>query len=181
MDSNQWYLLKHVDNEIFGPAPLDQLRIWAAEAKISPLDRVSNDGRKSWNRAPMITGLQMDWLIEMPDNLLYGPTSVGTLQEFLATGEIDEHVNVINTLDGTKTRISELPFFKASPQRVRGAAEMTALSGDGSHGENNGGHRHRNAWLDKQVMDLQRDIVRLQEAYASLHQQFVETTGRDPR
>ena len=99
MDGNQWYLLKASDNEVFGPAPLDQLRIWAAEAKISPMDRVSNDGRNSWQRAPTLTDLQMDWLIEMPDNFLYGPTSVGTLQEFLATGEIDENVSVINTLD----------------------------------------------------------------------------------
>ena len=180
MDSNQWYLLKVADNEVFGPAPLDQLRNWAAEAKISPLDRVSNDDRKSWNRAPTIAGLQMDWLIEMPDNFLYGPTSVGTLQEFLATGEIDDHVTVINTLDGSKTRISELPFFKASPQRVRGAMEINAATGNAQH-DGEGAQRQRNAWLDKQVMELQRDIVRLQEACASLRQQFVETTGRDPR
>lgn len=181
MDGNHWYLLKAADNEIFGPAALDQLRNWAAEAKISPLDRVSNDDRKTWQRAPMITGLQMDWLIEMPDNFLYGPTSVGTLQEFLATGEIDEHVNVINTLDGTKTRISELPFFKASPQRVRGAQEISSGPGDDSGTEGGAVHKHRNSWLEKQVMELQRDIVRWQEACASLRQQFVETTGRDPK
>jgi hypothetical protein len=181
MDSNQWYLLKVADNEVFGPAPLDQLRNWAAEAKISPLDRVSNDDRKSWNRAPTIADLQMDWLVEMPDNFLYGPTSVGTLQEFLATGEIDEHVTVINTLDGSKTRISELPFFKASPQRVRGALEINAATGNAYQHDGEGAQRQRNAWLDKQVMELQRDIVRLQEACASLRQQFVETTGRDPK
>jgi hypothetical protein len=181
MDSNHWYLLKAADNEIFGPAPLDQLRNWAAEAKISPLDRVSNDERKTWNRAPMIADLQMDWLIEMPDNFLYGPTSVGTLQEFLATGEIDDHVTVINTLDGSKTRISELPFFKASPQRVRGAHEINGMGTSGYQPDGEHAHKQRNAWLDKQVMELQRDIVRMQENYASLRQQFVEATGRDPR
>lgn len=182
MDNNHWYLLKAADNEVFGPAPLDQLRNWAAEAKISPLDKVSNDERKSWRKAPTLTDLQMDWLIEMPDNFLYGPTSVGTLQEFLATGEIDEHVNVINTLDGTKTRISELPFFMASPQRVRGAAEIGAVpTGDGSSDGGGAVHKHRSAWLEKQVMDLQREIGKLQELCASLHQQYVEATGRDPR
>src|SRR5215217_8766027 len=181
MDGNQWYLKKVAENEVFGPAPLDQLRNWAAEAKISPLDRVSNDGRKTWHRAPTILDLQMDWLLEMPDNLLYGPTSVGTLQEFLATGEIDDHVTVINTLDGSKTRISELPFFKASPQRVRGALEISAITGNGYQHDVEGAQKQRNAWLDKQVMELQRDIVRLQENYASLRQQFIETTGRDPK
>lgn len=179
---NQWYLLKVADNEVFGPAPLDQLRNWAAEAKISPLDRVSNDDRKSWQRAPMVAGLQMDWLVEMPDNFLYGPTSVGTLQEFLATGEIDDHVTVINTLDGTKTRISELPFFGASPQRVRGALEILPGSNDGHHHhDTSSNQKHRNSWLEKQVMELQRDIVRLQEACNGLRQQYVEATGRDPR
>ncbi len=184
MENNHWYLLKVADNEIFGPAPLDQLRNWAAEAKISPLDRVSNDERRSWQRAPMITGLQMDWLVEMPDGFLYGPTSVGTLQEFLATGEIDDHVTVINTLDGTRTRISDLPFFKASPQRVRGTAEIGGTPGDGTAGaggEAGSVHKHRNAWLEKQVMELQRDVVRWQDAFSHLRQQYVEATGRDPR
>lgn len=181
MDGNQWYLLKVADNEVFGPAPLDQLRNWAAEAKISPLDRVSNDERKSWHRAPMIEGLQMDWLVEMSDNFLYGPTSIGTLQEFLATGEIDDHVTVINTLDGTKTRISELPFFKASPQRVRGAIEINPTFSDPGNGDSAGSQKHRIVWLEKQVMELQREIVRVHEACASLRQQYLETTGRDPR
>jgi hypothetical protein len=180
MDANQWFLLKVADNEVFGPAPLELLRNWAAEAKISPLDRVSNDGKNSWQRAPMIAGLQMDWLVEMPDNLLYGPTSVGTLQEFLATGEIDDHVTVINTLDGTRTRISELPFFKASPQRVRGVdiglTTAETLNGDPAHN-----HKHRNSWLEKQVMELHREIGQLHEMCHSLRQQYVEATGRDPR
>jgi hypothetical protein len=180
MDGNQWYLLKVADNEVFGPAPLDQLRNWAAEAKISPLDRVSNDDRKSWQRAPMITDLQMDWLVEMPDNFLYGPTSIGTLQEFLATGEIDDHVAVINTLDGTKTRISELPFFKASPQRVRGAIEITS-GPDGATSDGLSPQKHRVSWLEKHVMELQRDIARLHDSYNSLRQQYVEATGRDTR
>jgi len=177
MDGNHWYLLKVADNEVFGPATLDQLRNWAAEAKISPVDRVSNDNRKTWNRAPMITSLQMDWLIEMPDNFLYGPTSVGTLQEFLATGEIDDHVSVINTLDGKKSRISELDFFKASPQRVRGTHEILAPGST----TDAGAPKHRVAWLEKQVMELQRDIGRLQEICSSLRQQYLESTGRDPR
>lgn len=183
MDGNLWYLLKVADNEVFGPAPLDQFRIWAAEAKISPLDRISNDERKTWVRAPMVTELQMDWLIEMPDNLLYGPTSVGTLQEFLATGEIDADVSVINTLEGTKSRINDLPFFQASPHRVRGAQEITgsSVNGETSQGEDQASLKPRIAWLEKQVMELQRDLVRWEDAYHSLRSEFVETTGRDPR
>jgi hypothetical protein len=181
---DQWFLLKVGENTIYGPAPLGQLHNWATEAKISPQDRVSNDGRKTWRRAPLVAELQMDWLVEMPDNFLYGPTSVGTLQEFLATGEIDENVRVINTLDGTHSRIKDLPFFQASPQRVRGPQEVavanpsdapSALSDSGP------GLRQRCLWLEKQVVDLQRENGRWQEEALRLRQQFIEATGREPR
>ncbi len=184
MAEDDWYLLKAADNnQAFGPIPLEQLRIWASSAKISPMDRVSNDGQRSWLKAPMVLQLQMDWLVEMPDNYLYGPTSVGTLQEFLAIGEIDEHVTVINTLDGSRSRINELAFFSASPQRIRGTHELDAdLGTGGAHGEDTGNAtRHRCAWLEKQVMDLQREVNEWQEHYGSLRAEFLEATGRDPR
>lgn len=177
---NEWYLLKVSTNEVFGPSPIDQLRIWAFEAKISPMDRLSNDGRVSWRRAPMIAELQMDWLIEMPDNYLYGPTSVGTLQEFLATGEIDEHIMVINTAEGSKTRIKDLDFFKASPQRVRGTLEVSDNEIAEAGGEANALLKQRINWLEKQVMELQRDVDEWQQQCRTIRQQFIEATGRDP-
>ncbi len=178
--SSQWFLLKAQDHKPFGPAPIEHLQNWAAEAKISPLDRVSNDDCKTWMRAPMVTELQMDWLIELPDNFLYGPTSVGTLQEFLATGEIDENATVINTLEGTKSRIGELPFFKASPHRIRGAQEIAGLYSDSETHDINPFTKQRCTWLEKQVMELQRDNLLWQERCESLKTQFIETTGRKP-
>lgn len=180
---DSWYLLKVSDNEVFGPAPISQFRIWASEAKISPMDRISNDERQTWMRAPMISELQMDWLVEMPDGFLYGPTSVGTLQEFLATGEIDENVVVINTLDRNVSRINQLPFFQASPHRVRGTAEINgATPGDNSYGgeDSSGMLKQRVNWLEKQVIELQRDILRWQEQNESIRSQFIEATGREP-
>ena len=97
MHDRTWHLLKASDQEIFGPTDLETLRGWASEAKISPLDKISSDNRMSWQRAPMIAELQMDMLVQMPDNYLYGPTNVATIQEFLATGEIDENVHAQNT------------------------------------------------------------------------------------
>jgi len=177
---NEWYLLKVSTNEVFGPSPIEQLRIWAFEAKISPMDRLSNDERVSWRRAPMIPELKMDWLIEMPDNFLYGPTSVGTLQEFLATGEIDEHIMVINTAEGSKSRIKDLDFFKTSPQRVRGAQEVSNEEIAEAGGEANALLKQRIIWLEKQAMELQRDVDEWQMQCRTIRQQFIEATGRDP-
>jgi hypothetical protein len=34
--------------------------------------------------------------------------------------------------------------------------------------------------LEKQVMELQRTVDQWEQAYESLKQQFIETTGREP-
>lgn len=181
--AGEWYLLKSADKEVYGPTTLESLRSWASEAKISPLDKISNDGRQSWVRAPMVPELQMDWLIEMPDNYLYGPTNVGTIQEFLATGEIDEHVVVINCAEGIEGRLSDQPFFQASPHHIRSAA--TTFQGTMWHDDHGGGSVEatllkRMNLLERENMELQRAVNEWQEAYQSLKQQFVEATGREP-
>ena len=58
--SDNWFLNKHDDGTIFGPASGDQIQDWALAAKISPLDKVSNDGQATWRRAPMFPELHMD-------------------------------------------------------------------------------------------------------------------------
>lgn len=181
--ANDWHLLKAADREVYGPIALDQLRSWASEAKISPLDKVSQDGRQSWVRAPMVPELQMDWLIEMPDNYLYGPTSVGTIQEFLATGEIDENVMLINCLEATMGRLSDQPFYQASPHQVRSADTVfhgTTMPEDVAGSEAAGLMKQRIHWLEKQIMELQRDLGRAEEYNGFLRAQFIEATGREP-
>jgi hypothetical protein len=181
--ANTWHLLKAADREVYGPTSLDQLKAWAAEAKISPLDKVSSDNRSTWQRAPMVPELQMDWLVEMPDASLYGPTSVGTLQEFLATGEIDGHITVINCLTGKSSRLEHLPFFQVSPQHIRSAETVLQQSNQGAASSAVGSDdtlRHRIQWLEKQVMDLQHQLGVAENHIESLRQQYVEATGHDP-
>ncbi len=179
-----WHLHKASDKEIFGPTDLETLRGWAAEAKISPLDKISSDGRMSWVRAPMIPELQMDFLVQMPDNYLYGPTNVATIQEFLATGEVDENVTIINCLDNTEARLTDLSWFQASPHHVRSAA--TTFVGtqwgtdDRSRAAAETSQPSRIPNLERQVMELQRVVDEWQHAFNSLRQQFVEATGREP-
>lgn len=177
-----WHLLKASDKEVYEAKDLETLRGWAADAKISPLDKISNDGRMSWQRAPMIPELQMDLLVKMPDNYLYGPTNVATIQEFLATGEIDENVSIINCLDNKEARLAELGWFQASPHHARSAS--TTLLGTGRTDEKTGMgdamQQSRIATLEKQVMELQRVVDEWQQAYNGMRQQFVEATGREP-
>jgi hypothetical protein len=177
-----WYLLKASDKEVYEAKDLETLRGWAADAKISPLDKISSDNRMSWQRAPMIAELQMDLLVQMPDNYLYGPTNVATIQEFMATGEIDENVTIINCLDNKESRLADLSWFQASPHHIRSAA--TTLIGTGRADEKSGMgdvmQQSRISTLEKQVMELQRVVDEWQQAYNGLRQQYVEATGREP-
>ena len=108
--SPQWYLRKHVDGEIFGPVAFDQIREWAMSAQIHPQDAISNDAR-TWNKAPMLEDLHMDWLVEVTGQPLYGPTTAETLLEFLSLGEISAETKILNCCSGEKMRLGEATFF----------------------------------------------------------------------
>lgn len=107
MDDSNWYLRKTSDGSIFGPISFKQLHQWAADAQISPLDRVSND-RKAWLKAPMVPELAMDYLIEVGEEQYYGPTTVGAVAEFLAAGEITPDTIVTNCKDSAQMTVRDL-------------------------------------------------------------------------
>lgn len=105
-----WFLRKHEDGSIFGPVPFTQLTHWASAAQIAPHDALSTD-RETWIKAPMIPQLGMDWLVEVTSERYYGPTTLGTIQEFIRLGEINAETYIINSCDGTRKQIAELPAF----------------------------------------------------------------------
>lgn len=180
MSDPQWYLLKSSDRQIHGPVDQDTILGWASEAKISPLDKISRDGRQNWTRAPMIEELQMDWLIEMRDNYLYGPTNIGTIQEFLATGDIDGSVTLINCRTGHQTRLEDLPIFQDSPHQSRSSETTFVGTQYNASASTDPALIRRLQLLERQLVDYQRVVDEWQNAYASLRQQFVEATGREP-
>ena len=108
MDPAQtWYLMKNDDGTTFGPVSLDQLRQWAIDAQVSPLDKISNDER-NWIKAPMVPELEMDYLIEVSPDQFYGPTTFGALREFLQVGEINGDTPVTNCRNGSSQRVKDI-------------------------------------------------------------------------
>jgi len=65
--------------------------------------------QQTWIKAPMLPQLSMDWLVELTSENYYGPTTLGALQEFIRLGEIDGDTFVINTCDGTRRQIRQMP------------------------------------------------------------------------
>ena len=119
-DTPQWYLLKNDDGSTFGPVTMEQLRQWATEAQISPLDKVSNDG-KSWMKAPMLHDLGLDYLVEVSPDQYYGPTTLGAIREFLQMGEIHPDTLVTNCKDGTEAPLKDIPGMMPTPDEEEAA------------------------------------------------------------
>lgn len=107
-ESSQWFLMKHDDGTVFGPISFDQLKQWALDAQVSPLDKVS-DNEHTWIKAPMVPELDMDFLIEVSPDQFYGPTTIGALREFLQIGEINGETPVTNCRDGSVMLVRDIP------------------------------------------------------------------------
>lgn len=94
-ESTKWFLMKHNDGTVFGPMSFQNLRQWAVDAYIAPLDKVSPDSH-TWTKAPMIPELEMDFLLTIGPDSYYGPTTAGAVREFLANGELTIDSIIIN-------------------------------------------------------------------------------------
>ena len=104
----RWFLRKHEDGTVFGPLSFDQLAQWASTAQVAPHDAISAD-QLTWVKAPMLPELGMDWLVELTSEQYYGPTTLGAVDEFIRLGEIDGETFVINSCDGTRRQIQQIP------------------------------------------------------------------------
>ena len=176
--SDNWFLHKHDDGSIFGPASADQIQEWALAAKISPLDKVSNDGQSNWRRAPMFPELHMDWLVEVSEDYLYGPTTFGTVQEFLAAGEIDGETIVINCKEGSQARVKDMPVFSTRLRRTTAESLVNEPSnGDKQPGLSDSEHILE---LESKILDLRRALHESELRYQQLRAKYTEETGKTP-
>ncbi|MGH8162807.1 MAG: hypothetical protein ACREP1_00565 [Rhodanobacteraceae bacterium] len=122
--SPSWFLRKHADGTVFGPLLFEQVRRWADGAQIAPHDKISLD-QETWQKAPMFPELEMDWLVEVTSERYYGPTTLGAVREFLRLGEISDDTFIINSCDGARRQIRELPELTSAPNEIV-AAEADA-------------------------------------------------------
>lgn len=122
--NQRWFLRKHEDGSIFGPLSFTQLARWASTAQIAPHDSISTD-QLTWIKAPMLPELGMDWLVELTTERYYGPTTLGAIQEFIRLGEIDGETYIINSCDGTRRQIQEIPtLLEMAAEPVADEAEI---------------------------------------------------------
>lgn len=167
-----WYLRKYDDGGVFGPLAFDQLSRWAERARVAPRDLVSSD-QQTWVKAPMLSELGMDWLVEVTSERYYGPTTLGAINEFVRLGEVTPQNFVINTRDGSRRQIQEITsllsheFEEADPaiEQTPAAVRMSIK-------------------FEERIRDLERSLGEerraLQEAevrYRELEERYQELLG----
>jgi len=165
--TQSWFLRKHGDGRIFGPLSFDQLARWASTAQIAPHDALSTD-QQTWLKAPMLPQLEMDWLVEVTSEHYYGPTTLGAIQEFIRLGEITGETFLINTCNGTRQQIREIP---ALLEAARANAEAGGENRPGAVEPAASGMSIR---LQERIRDLEQSLREERRALAESEQRCLE-------
>jgi hypothetical protein len=172
--SNQsWFLRKHEDGSIFGPLPFEQLALWASTAQIAPHDAVSID-QQTWMKAPMLPQLDMDWLVEVTSEHYYGPTTLGAIQEFIRLGEISAETFVINSCNGARRQIQEMPALLKTAREDGDAA----TSEDEPNLANEPAATGISIRLQERVHDLEQSLREERRALMEAEQRYQELERR---
>jgi hypothetical protein len=112
----------------------------------------------------------MDWLVELTSEHYYGPTTLGALQEFIRLGEIDGETLVINTLNGARCKIQEMPQLWETEQADAGGAQTEIQLGD-PVGPAVAGMSIR---LQAQIRDLEQSLAEERRALIEAERRYAE-------
>ena len=167
--NQKWFLRKHEDGSTFGPVRFEQITRWAAAAQIAPHDTLSSDGQ-AWIKAPMLPQLGMDWLVELTSEHYYGPTTVGSLREFIRLGEIDGETIIINTCDGIRRQVREMADLWETAQQEVDENQFQIQLGDPV----GPGVAKMSIRLQERIRDLEQTLQEERRALAESQQRYNE-------
>ena len=163
-----WRVKKAPDNSIYGPVDVETLKEWANSAQIAPEDVVDESDEK-WRVAPEVDFLEMLWLVKLPGGETYGPTTVGTLREFINEGLVTEktlatHAKthqslpltaLVAAVDFEKKRASRRPAQDANKSTASLAVEMAK---------------------DQHIRQLEEDLKELRREHETLIHKYRQLT-----
>jgi len=174
-----WRVKKAPDDSIYGPVDVETLKEWANSAQIAPEDMV-DESDDNWRRAPEIDFLEMLWLVKLPGGEIYGPTTVGTLREFINEGLVTEKTlathgkthqslpltALVAAVDFEKKRAMRRPATERNKSTASLAVEMAK-------------DQHIRQ-LEEDLKELRREHESLTHRYRQLSLQLQEST-KSPR
>jgi arsenate reductase-like glutaredoxin family protein len=163
-----WRVKKAPDNSIYGPVDMETLKEWADSAQIAPEDMVDESDDK-WRSAPELDFLEMLWLVKLPGGEIYGPTTVGTLREFINEGLVTEKTlathgkthqslpltALVAAVDFEKKRAMRRPSTEANKSTASLAVEMAK---------------------DQHIRQLEEDLAQLRREHETLTHRYRQLT-----
>jgi hypothetical protein len=159
-----WRVKKVPENAIYGPVDAETLKEWANSAQISPHDQIDISD-ENWRDAPDVDFLDMLWQVTLPGDELYGPTTIGTLREFIHEGLVSEktlatHVKTHQSLPiGALFAAVEIEKKRAARRPPKEAKKSTAsLAVDMAK--------------DQRIRQLEEDLRELRQEHDQLTQKF---------
>ncbi|HEY5953908.1 MAG TPA: hypothetical protein VIT18_06060 [Terrimicrobiaceae bacterium] len=173
-----WFLKKHDSGEVFGPVPFEKIREWAHSAQVNALDMLSTD-QIIWTKAPMIQETEMDWLIVVGDNVLYGPTTAEALLEFERLGEINAATALINCTTGVRSTLGETPLYRAlQADDPRSEEALTALIQPSRGTGLRTSLQQRIRELENTLLEKGRKLTEAEETIARLEARILQLEDR---
>ena len=177
--SQSWFLRKYQDGSVFGPISFGQLSGWASAAQVAPQDVVSTD-QQTWLKAPMVPQLGMDWLVEVTSEHYYGPTTVGAVQEFIRLGDINADTFIINSCDGMRRQIREMPaLFKTTATSAKVGATNVVTEPAAAGISMRLQERIRD--LEQSLHEERRALAEAEQRYRELEEKYRELLQQSPR
>jgi hypothetical protein len=117
----------------------------------------------------------MDWLVEVTTERFYGPTTLGAIQEFMRLGEINGDTFVINSCDGSRQRVREMPLdLSQSEDEVTGDLESAGPVASGMEID----VQDRIRDLEQSLREERRALQEAEERYRALEVKYQELAQR---
>ncbi|MDR0533199.1 MAG: DUF4339 domain-containing protein [Verrucomicrobiales bacterium] len=167
-DKRAFRLRKLNDAEVYGPMNQDELKQLIDSAYVSPEDEITVGDDEDWKPVTEFPELGMIWKIQANDGTLYGPTSLGTIREFVRTGEIRFDDKVVRHDDKEAKTVAEVLGEETVATLKAEIEAAQTLSADG---------QLENAFetaREIRIRNLEADMETLQREFDELKQKYLK-------
>jgi hypothetical protein len=169
-DGLSWRVKKAPENVIYGPVDTQMLRDWANSAQIAPEDEI-DESDDNWRPAPEIEFLEMLWTVKLPGGETYGPTTVGTLREFINEGLVTDKTHASHCKTHQSLPLAALVAAVDFEQKRAARRPQSANKSTASLAVDRAKDQHIRQ-LEEDLKELRRDYDALTHRYRQLERQL---------
>jgi hypothetical protein len=165
-----WRVRKAPENAIYGPVDTQMLKDWANSAQIAPEDEI-DESDDNWRAAPEIEFLEMLWTVKLPGGETYGPTTVGTLREFINEGLVTDKTHASHCKTHQSLPLAALVAAVDFEQKRAARRPQSANKSTASLAVDRAKDQHIRQ-LEEDLKEVRKDYDALTHRYRQLERQL---------